>query len=190
MEAFSRCSRAQAAALALMPRSCSRMPGRRAPALSRSSNKSTTQWSHTASPGGRWKGQQEPRAGGRLSQGKGRSGHSGVSTFTVDAMAPGPSRHGHLVLLAAGVTTLPAETRGTSAVACVRVTAVPRALAACGGSSTVRATVPSPQQPPPYTCGPHSRRQPCSGSPQWPEAHWRHCSPPAPGGHWHCPLWG
>lgn len=39
-------------------------------------------------------------------------------------------------------------------------------------------------------CPWHSRRQPCSGSPQWPGAHSRHWSPPAPGRQWHCPVWG
>lgn len=47
MEAFSLCSWAQASELVLMPRSCSRMVGRRALASSRSSRSRTTQWSHT-----------------------------------------------------------------------------------------------------------------------------------------------
>lgn len=51
-------------------------------------------------------------------------------TFTVDAMAPGPVWHQHLVLLAAGVTALPAEPRGACAAACVHVTVAPLALAA------------------------------------------------------------
>lgn len=66
MEAFSLCSRAQATELALMPRNCSRMAGRRAPACSRSSRSRTTQWSHTAgSTGGsvRGRGWREGREG-------------------------------------------------------------------------------------------------------------------------------
>lgn len=51
MEAFSLCSRAQTTELALTPRSCSRMAGRRAPACSRSSRSNTTQWSHTEGRG-------------------------------------------------------------------------------------------------------------------------------------------
>lgn len=62
MEVFNLCSLAQAAELALMPCSCSRMAGRRAPALSRSSRSRTTQWSHTAG-----RGEQTRRI--RLSQG-------------------------------------------------------------------------------------------------------------------------
>lgn len=52
-------------------------------------------------------------------------------TFTVYAMAPGPAWHRHLVLLAAGVTALATEPRGTGAAACAGVTVALRALAAC-----------------------------------------------------------
>lgn len=54
MEAFSLCSWAQAAELALTPRSCSRMAEKRAPARSKSSRSKTTQWSHTEGTKGSW----------------------------------------------------------------------------------------------------------------------------------------
>lgn len=51
----------------------------------------------------------------------------------MDAVVPRPTWNGHLMLLAAGVAALPTEPWGAGAVARVRVTAAPRALAACGG---------------------------------------------------------
>lgn len=53
-----------------------------------------------------------------------------VTHFAVDAVASGPAWHGHLVLLATGITALPAEPGRAGAVACVGVTAAPWALAA------------------------------------------------------------
>lgn len=75
MEAFSLCSRAQAAELGLTVRSWSRMVGRRAPACSRSSRSTTTQWSHTVgSTGG------QRRAWSARGQGgvRGRPGGTGL----------------------------------------------------------------------------------------------------------------
>lgn len=75
MEAFSLCSRAQAAVPGLTVRSWSRMVGRRAPACSRSSRSTTTQWSHTVgSTGG------QRRAWSARGQGgvRGRPGGTGL----------------------------------------------------------------------------------------------------------------
>ena len=116
-------------------------------------------------------------------------------TFTVHTVAPRPSRHGHLVLVAAGLTAFPTEPRRARAAACVQVTVAPLALAALGGrggrggiSNWLRTlgVLATPRCP---ACL-HSRLQPCSGSPQWPGAHSRHWGPPVPGRQWHCPLWG
>lgn len=54
-------------------------------------------------------------------------------TFAVHATAPRPARHEHLVLVATGVTALPAEPRGTRAAARVHVTVALLALATWGG---------------------------------------------------------
>lgn len=51
-------------------------------------------------------------------------------TFTVDAVAPGPTGYHDLVLLAACIAALPAEPRGAGAAARVHVTVAPLALAA------------------------------------------------------------
>lgn len=54
-------------------------------------------------------------------------------TFAVHAAAPRTARHRHLVLVAAGVTALPTEPRGTRAAARVHVTVALLALAAWSG---------------------------------------------------------
>lgn len=116
-------------------------------------------------------------------------------TFTVHAVAPRTSRHGQLVLVAAGLTAFPTDPRRARAAARVQVTVALLALAALGGrggrggmSSWLRTlgVLATPRCP---ACS-HSRLQPCSGSPQWPGAHSRHWGPPVPGRQWHCPLWG
>lgn len=71
------------------------------------------------------------RAGVRQVVRKGRGAEEG-HTFTVHALAPGPARHQHLLLVATGVTTLPTEPRGARAAARVQVTVAPLALAAWG----------------------------------------------------------
>lgn len=74
------------------------------------------------------------RAGGWGEAGwPGGAGGLQERTFAVHARAPGPAGHGHLVLVAAGVTALPAEPRGARAAARVQVTGAPLALAAWGG---------------------------------------------------------
>lgn len=58
-------------------------------------------------------------------------------TFAVHAVAPRPSWHGHLVLVAAGVTALPTEPLGARAAARVDVTVAALALAPWGGRGGV-----------------------------------------------------
>ena len=121
--------------------------------------------------------------------GTGCVGGRGRHTFAVHAaVAPRPSGHRHLVLMAAGVTALPTEPRGAGAAARVQVTVAPPALAAWRGRGGVSGWPGALGYSPPHH--PHSRLQPCSGSPQWPGAHSRHWSPPVPGRQGHCPLWG